>query len=198
MNEAIAKEYNLYAYSNLILSCKGVAFSIVDGAKTTALPNGDARIAWIALKERYQVENAASKVELKRQFTEMLLKRGQNPDEWFLKLDHLRNRLQAMKSSIQDEDYVAHVLSNLMNEYSELVTVLEGDLEGLAIQKLRERVRCFYRRKQRSKIDHCLFFRPCPEGTSIMAVYVDNILCLGKNSKTFIEEEPRINAQCSH
>ncbi len=30
----------------------------------------------------------------------------------------------------------------------------------------------------RSKIDHYLFFRPCPEGTSIMAIYVYEILYL--------------------
>ncbi len=65
-NEAVAKECNLCAYSNLILSCRGVPFSIVDGAKTKAQPNGDARIAWVVLKERYQIENATSKVELKR------------------------------------------------------------------------------------------------------------------------------------
>ncbi len=79
----------------------------MDGAKTKALPNGDARIAWIALKERYQVENATSKVELKRQFNELVMKDGQEPDDWFMEMDHLRNRLQAMESIIQDEDYVA-------------------------------------------------------------------------------------------
>ncbi len=107
--------------------------------KTEALPNGDARTAWIALKERYQVENATSKVELKRQFDELVMKDGQDPDDWFMEMDHLRNQLQAMGSKVQDEDYVAHVLTNLTAEYSELVTVLEGDLEGLTIQKLREK-----------------------------------------------------------
>ncbi len=150
-NEAMARECNLCAYSNLILSCKGVPFSIVDGAKTEALPNGDARTAWIALKERYQVENATSKVELKRQFNELVMKDGQDPDDWFMEMDHLRKQLQAMGSKVQDEDYVAHVLTNLTAEYSELVTVLEEDLEGLTIQKLRERVRSFYRRKKKSE-----------------------------------------------
>ncbi len=96
--EAKARECNLCAYSNLILSCKGVPFSIVDGAKTKALPNGDARVAWRALKERYQVENATSKVELKRQFNELIIKKGQDPDDWFMEMDHIRNRLQAMGS----------------------------------------------------------------------------------------------------
>ncbi len=31
---------------------------------------------------------------------------------------------------------------------------------------------------QRSKIDHCIFFRPYPKGTSIMAICVDSIMYL--------------------
>ncbi len=79
------------------------------------------------------------------------MKDDQGPDEWFMEMDHLRNRLQAMDSVIQDEDYVADVLTNLTKGYSELVTVLEGDLDGLTIQKLKESVRGFYRRKRRSE-----------------------------------------------
>ncbi len=50
MQKEIAREYNMYAYSSLILCCTGVPFSIVDGAKTVELPSGDARLAWEALK----------------------------------------------------------------------------------------------------------------------------------------------------
>ncbi len=39
-------------------------FSILNGTKTDALPNGDAKLAWKSLKEKYQVENAATKIEL--------------------------------------------------------------------------------------------------------------------------------------
>ncbi len=52
-----------------------------------------------------------------------------------------------MNSRIQDDDYIAHVLSNLTKDYSELVTVFECDFESLSIQKLKERVRGFYRWK---------------------------------------------------
>ncbi len=137
--------------STLILCCERVPFSLVNEAKTDALPNGDARLAWKALKDKYQKENAASKIELKKQFTQKIMKNGQDPDEWFMELDHLRNSLQAMNSLIQDEDYITHILSNLTDEYSELVTVLEGELEVLTVDKLKERVRGFYRRKRRSE-----------------------------------------------
>ncbi len=85
--DEIAREYNMYAYSSLILCCTGVPFSIVDGAKTVELPSGDARLAWEALKEGYQVETTASKVDLKRQFAESKLSYGQDPDEWMMNLD---------------------------------------------------------------------------------------------------------------
>ncbi len=106
------------------------------------------RLAWKALKDKYQIENAASKIELKKQFTQKVMKNGQDPNEWLMELDHLRNRLQAMKSSIQDEDYIIHILSNLTQEYSELVTVLEGELETITVDKLKERIRGFSRRKR--------------------------------------------------
>ncbi len=46
---------------------------------------------------------------------------------------------------------ITHILSNLAEDYSELITVLESNLDDLTIQKLKERVRGFYRRKQRSE-----------------------------------------------
>ncbi len=79
--DEIAREYNMYTYSSLILCCTGVPFSIVDRAMTVELPSGDARLAWEVLKERYQVETAASKVDLKRQFAESKLSYGQDSDE---------------------------------------------------------------------------------------------------------------------
>ncbi len=48
----------------------------------------------------------------------------------------------------------------------------------------------------RSKIDHCLFYRPSTEGTSIMAVYVDDILCMdtggGNRALQHLQELQRI------
>ncbi len=134
---------HMYAYSTLIMCCVGVPFSLVNEAKTDALPDGDAKLAWKALKDKYQLENAASKIELKKQFAQNKMNK-QDPDERFMQLDHLRNRLHSMKSTIQDEDYVAHILSNLAEEYSELVTVLEVELETITVDKLKERVRGFY------------------------------------------------------
>ncbi len=146
-NEAMAREFNMNAYSNLILSCKGVPFSIVEGTVSKDMPSGDARLAWQRLKDRYQVENMASLVELKREFTQLSLKLNQDPDCWFLELEHIRNRLDAMKNKVNDEDLIAHILLNIPNEYSELITAVEGDLDRISVATLQERIRSYYRRR---------------------------------------------------
>ncbi len=58
-------EYNKIAYNQLILSCEGRAFSIVNNAKSERHPKGDAALAWRSLKKRFQVETAAGRLELK-------------------------------------------------------------------------------------------------------------------------------------
>ncbi len=75
------------------------------------------------------------------------MRSGQDPDKWLLELDLLRIRLEETGSTVPDEDLIAHVISNLTQEYSELVTSLEGDLEGLKVEALKDRILSFHRRK---------------------------------------------------
>ncbi len=86
-------------------------------------------------------------MELKLKFSSLKLLGGQDPDEWLLELDLLRIRLDEMGSPVTDEDFIAHVLNNLTPEYSELITSLEGTLESLVVEVLKERILSFYRRK---------------------------------------------------
>ncbi len=71
-------------------------FSLVENTKTKEHPCGDAALAWKRLKEKFEVETAASKVELKKQFAKSKLMQEQDPDAWMMNLEHLRNRLNAM------------------------------------------------------------------------------------------------------
>ncbi len=140
-------ECNKIAYNQMILCCEGRAFAIVHNAKSQKHPRGDAALAWKNLKKRFQIETTAGKLELKLNFCNLKLQRGQDPDEWLLQLDLLRIHLEDMGSKMTDEDYIAHVLNNLTPDYSELITSLEGTLEQLKIDTLKERVLSFYRRK---------------------------------------------------
>ncbi len=140
-------ECNKIAYNQLILYCEGRAFNIINNAKSVKYPRGDAALAWRSLKNRFQVETAAGKMELKLKFSSLKLQRGQDPDEWLLQLDLLRIRLEDMGSPITNEDFTTHVIYNLTPDYSELVTSLEGNLEELTVDTLKERILPFFRRK---------------------------------------------------
>ncbi len=60
--EQFAQDCNLRTYSDLILCCTGIPFSLVENAKTKEHPCGDAALAWKRLKEKFEVETAASRV----------------------------------------------------------------------------------------------------------------------------------------
>ncbi len=47
-DEMVARDLNMYAYSSLILSCEGVPFSIVNGAKTDAIA---VLSCWIVIRD---------------------------------------------------------------------------------------------------------------------------------------------------
>ncbi len=51
-----------------------------------------------------------------------------DPDEWFIKLDMIRNRLTQINSSFQKQniEVIAHIIDKLPSEYSEVISVVEG------------------------------------------------------------------------
>ncbi len=61
-----------------------------------------------------------------------------------MELEYIKQRLEKLGSKVEEEDLIAHVLSNLGKDYDHLVNVVEGELEGLTLSKLRERIRSFY------------------------------------------------------
>ncbi len=140
------KEINTYAYGDMILNTDGVAFAIVETSKTEDFPEGDARKAWTQLKERFEAETYTTKVQLKRELAGCRLKRGQDPEVWLMDLEYIRMRLEKMNCKMQEEDLVAHIVSNLGRDYDQLVNMIEGELEGMNMNKLKERIRSYYDR----------------------------------------------------
>ena len=115
---------NKEAYGNLVLSCSGTAFRAVDSAKTTIHPRGDARLAWLNLCQRFEAVDNSTKVEHRGEHGKCLLQAKKNPDEWFDELDRLHQRLLQVKSLVDDEDMIIHIMNHLPSEYSELITTL--------------------------------------------------------------------------
>ncbi len=65
---------------------------------------------------------------------------------WLMELEYIRQKLDKMSIKIEEEDIIAHIVSNLGKEYDQLVNVLEGELEELTFNKLKERIRSYYNR----------------------------------------------------
>ena len=116
--EILFRKANEAVYDELILAMMDdVCFNIVCNAKSSKLPDGDARQAWKDLLSKFEVDSSATKVELKKEFSDCILKdKADPPDEWICKLEILRERLKNMNSNMSDEDFMIHILNNCPKE----------------------------------------------------------------------------------
>ena len=111
----IARKDNRSAYGYLRLCTTNITASqLINNAKTTKLPKGDAALAWKLLKDYYEPNSDAEKFSLENAFSNCVLLEGQNPDDWFSKLDAYVLRLKndfGLKT--YDDDRVrSHILYN--------------------------------------------------------------------------------------
>jgi hypothetical protein len=129
-------ELNYKAYDALALACEGVAFGAIESAVTAGLSDGDAHLAWTNLLERYELTTKMSLVQLKRDFTTKRLEDASaDPDLWIQDLEHLRLRIKGVAGAtpISDDDMIAHILANLPEDYSELITSVEIELSRVSV-----------------------------------------------------------------
>jgi len=79
-------ELNEIAFTELILlidvktSSGKSAFNIIKSCKTKDHPDGNAAAAWEKLKNKYEPVSAPTLVKLEKQFRELSLKKGQDPE----------------------------------------------------------------------------------------------------------------------
>ena len=65
---------NKIAYSALLLSCVyEIVFNVVERAKATELPKGDARKVLLDLTTKYEPDDEATMIELKTEFVNLKL-----------------------------------------------------------------------------------------------------------------------------
>jgi len=138
-----AREANCKACSDLVLSYSGeICFEIVAGAVTPDLQEGDARLAWRKLKEKYMPTTSANKVDLAAQFANSKLTSWKlNPDLWISKLEILRTRLASRNQVIDETGLIIHILNNVPSKYNNVVENLEKRLANLSEPLLLEEVR---------------------------------------------------------
>jgi hypothetical protein len=121
--KSIAIELNEIAYTELILSIDvktssgKIAFNLTKGCKSKDYSDGNVAIAWKRLKKKYEPICAPFLVKLEKQFRELSLKKGQDPEIWITELEDLSIRLEAMGSSISENQFMIHILNNLTSDY---------------------------------------------------------------------------------
>lgn len=146
---------NVQVYNDLILSCQDdITFGIVDEAISTKFPDGDARLAWKNLTEKFEPSTGASKVQLKQEFHQCKMGSvNEDPELWITQLELKRRRLKVLGTTIDDEDLFLHILNHLPKEYETVVELCEEELSGgdLTLPKLKERLRARFARIKRTK-----------------------------------------------
>jgi hypothetical protein len=138
--KSIAIEMNEIAYTKLILSIDvktssgKVAFNIIKGCKNKDYPDGNAAIACEPI-------SAPSLVKLEKQFRELSIKKGQDPEIWITESEDLRVILEAMGSRISENQFMIHILNNLTSDYELQLALMErrvgDDEKPLTIEEIR-------------------------------------------------------------
>jgi hypothetical protein len=104
----------------------------VEGAKNEDFPNRSAALAW-ATSER---KHGPTKIQLKGLFQncKTMQEATEDPDLWYLRMDHINTRLKSMNAGVSEDNYVAHLINELPKVYSEMRT----DFEGRKVEELTE------------------------------------------------------------
>ena len=116
--DEITKNMNLRAYNDLLLSMEqGVAFSIVRQCKSPEYPKGNAKLAFDKLKIKYEPKSVNCVAAARKEFHGRKLKKHEDPTEWIMELGKMRQRLEDLGTSLNDEDMMYHVVRNLPRKY---------------------------------------------------------------------------------
>jgi hypothetical protein len=141
---------NELAYAELMTGCQDYrCFGIIDGARTTMFPEGDAKLAWKLLNERFEPKNSSTLVTIKREFNLCCLKMNEDPEDWIQKLLMMNRRLEGMGYGVTEMEMVVHVLNNLPKEYESVVEGIEADLDNgnhVDLEKVKSKLRAKFTR----------------------------------------------------
>jgi len=156
-------EKNKLAFKELVLSINTmegdgkVAFQSICSCRNNDYKNGNMADAWKCLCDKYVLNMAPIKLELKSEFQcTKLWDASEDPDVWISNLESICTRLADMKAGITDEDFMVHVLNGLPREYEVQVSKLEerfgSTSNPLTIKDMRSELNLkFARLKHQSK-----------------------------------------------
>ena len=138
--------YELSMSMDLSNSEGKLAFRIVKNATSSRHPNGDAREAWVRLREEYESDAGSAQIELKRKFYGSVLKVSQNPVVFVTQLQNIRERLDKLGISISERELMLQVIDSLPRQYenSQEMLKVEYDRKTLTLKDLKQRLKDRY------------------------------------------------------
>jgi hypothetical protein len=106
------------------------------------------------LNEKFEPRNSSNLMTIKREFSQCILKRERDPEDWINQLLLMNRRLEGMGYKMSEMEIIVHILNNLPREYESVVEQVEADLDnGLTVylDKVRNKLRAkFVRIKNNS------------------------------------------------
>ena len=147
-NNKAESDMQLYGYNDLLMaSTDSVAYSIVSRSVSDDFPIGCLRTAWLNLNTRFNPQNGANMVRLKRKFVNLSLTSDQDPAIWMMESEEIKNQVDP---DMTDQNFLIHLISHLPPSYDDTVNLLEMKLlsvvEPLNINQFRQVVCARYDR----------------------------------------------------
>ena len=120
-NQLKARKAKKVGYRDLVMSCEGISFTIVQNAASEELPSGDLKKAWERLERRWNPKTREDKVEVYTKFLNYKLENTrQRPMDWIAFMEKKRAELMNTGHIMSDETFITHLLNSLPQ------TVYEG------------------------------------------------------------------------
>jgi len=164
----IIKHYTsaMRGYYDLTLSQKNdtnngiVALSLIEKAVDIEHPDGNCKLAWEALQNKFEAQLSPRYVELNKILHSMKLEDDyKDPDLFITKMESIRtqmNQIQIVgKTPISDVDLILLIINNVPEAYSNQVQyinhMLDDDPTNLTIEQVRTELRTQYLRLRKQR-----------------------------------------------
>ena len=135
--------YKLTMSMNLKTIGGKTAFRTVRNATSKDFPAGDAREAWLRLREEYESSTGSAQLELKRKFHGSMMQANQNPTTFITNLANIRERMEGLGINVTDADFRLQILNSLPREYENVQDMLKAanDKGTLTTTEIKVRLR---------------------------------------------------------
>lgn len=129
------EEHNRQLQAWLVLFTTNVPLGIVKAHR------GDGLAAWEALQAKYLPRTTSRCAVLHHKLTTMAPRGGEDPDEYFIQLEEVRERLSEMGEEVSWNAMRSYVIMNLPTYYSPIMATLK---DKLTYDDVKEAVRWWY------------------------------------------------------